>query len=102
MISIDRLPALPQITPGASGLAKQDNLIPKGGSFADTLKQFVTDVNEMQQIAADKDLKFATGEIKDIHEVMAAAEEAGLSLQLLIEVRNKALDAYRELIRISV
>jgi flagellar hook-basal body complex protein FliE len=102
MISIDKLPALPQITQGLTGQAKQNPVAEKGGSFADTLKTFVSDVNEIQQVAADKDLKFATGEIKDVHEVMAAAEEAGLSLQLLLELRNKALDAYRELIRIPV
>lgn len=87
-------------------IGPQESPIPQktesAGSFGETLKQFVSDVNEMQIVADDKAKKFATGEIKDLHEVMAAAEEAGLSLQLLIELRNKALDAYRELMRTPV
>jgi flagellar hook-basal body complex protein FliE len=100
MISIDRLPALPKINPTGTDPAKTNPA--SGESFADTFKQFVSGVNEMQNTATVKDMKFATGEIKDVHEVMAASEEANISLMLLLEVRNKAMDAYRELMRISV
>jgi len=101
MPSIDKLPPLPKIISEQSPYA-QTPATEKGASFGDTLKQFLTDVNQMQQTAGDKTLKFATGEIKDLHEVMAATEEAGISLMLLLEIRNKALEAYKELMRIQV
>lgn len=101
MPSIDRLPPIPLTIRGPQEVPRTGETI-GGTGFADTLKEFVSDVNEMQIVAGDKANKFATGEIKDLHEVMAAAEEAGISLQLLIELRNKALDAYRELMRTPV
>jgi flagellar hook-basal body complex protein FliE len=101
MPSIDRLPPIPLTIRGPQEVP-QGPAVERGGGFADTLKKFVSDVNEMQVAADDKTKKFATGEIKDIHEVMAATEEAGISLMLLIELRNKALDAYKELMRTPV
>jgi flagellar hook-basal body complex protein FliE len=101
MSSIDKLPPLPTFPNAAPELTKK---IPteQNGSFGETFKSFISDVNEMQKTSAEKELQFATGQIKDVHEVMAAAEEAGISLQLLIEVRNKLMDGYKELIRIPV
>jgi flagellar hook-basal body complex protein FliE len=101
MSTIDRLPPLPRIIPGPQEVP-QGVESGKPGGFAETLKQFISDVNGMQNVAAEKTLKFATGEIKDIHEVMAAAEEAGISLQLLLEIRNKALEGYKEIMRTPV
>ncbi|MBI5058301.1 flagellar hook-basal body complex protein FliE [candidate division KSB1 bacterium] len=85
-------PALPETNP-VSGTDK---------GFGATLKQFIGDVNEMQVSADVKTQQFATGEIKDIHEVMAASEEASISMMLLLEIRNKALDGYKELMRTPV
>jgi flagellar hook-basal body complex protein FliE len=100
MTMIDRLPPVPGFAPIEPAPIP---LKPQGtNSFGETLKQFISDVNTMQVTAQDKEMKFATGEIKDVHEVMAAAEEAGLSLQLLLELRNKALEGYKELMRIQV
>lgn len=101
MPSIDRLPPLPELAPRPAD-ASRPRLGSSGGDFSETLKQFVSEVNEMQRVAGEKTLQFATGEIKDLHEVMAAAEEAGISLMLLMEIRNKALEAYKELMRIPV
>jgi len=101
MPSIDRLPALPTFPNALPELAQKPQET-GSASFGDTFKSFISDVNQMQTTAADKELKFATGQIKDVHEVMAASEEAGLSLSMLIEVRNKLLDGYKELIHIQV
>lgn len=78
--------------------------IPTGGKpdFGDTFKALIADVNEMQITAETKTQQFATGDIQDIHEVMAAAEEAGISMMLLMEVRNKLVDGYKELMRTPV
>ncbi len=66
-----------------------------GPSFADTLTRFMGDMNETQQGAKDAITAFLRGEDVELHEVMAATEEAGIALELLVEVRNKIVDAYR-------
>ncbi|MBU1706471.1 flagellar hook-basal body complex protein FliE [bacterium] len=71
-------------------------------SFGDTLSDFIQNVNELQKVSAEKTLAFATGQIQDIHEVMTASTEAGIAMQLLIEMRNKVVDAYRELMRMQI
>ncbi len=71
-------------------------------SFGDVLSNFVSDVNSLQTEASDTVKRFAAGEVSDLHEVMIATEKAKTSLELLMEIRNKAIDAYRELMRTSV
>jgi len=43
-----------------------------------------------------------TGESRDLHEVMLAVEKANISFQFLTQVRNKALDAYQEIMKMQV
>lgn len=71
-------------------------------SFGETLKQFVSDVNELQNKADDLKVKWATGEITDVHEATIAAEEAGTAMELMIEIRNKIVEAYQEIMRMPV
>ncbi len=71
-------------------------------SFADTMDQFMKGVNTMQLDAKTQQEKFITGEPVDLHDVMIAAEKAKTSFSLLLELRNKTLDMYREVIRIQV
>jgi flagellar hook-basal body complex protein FliE len=73
-----------------------------GESFGDTLKQFVGDVNSAQQNVNGAVNRFVAGEDVELHEIMVAAEKARTSFDLLMELRNKALDAYRELMRMQV
>ena len=73
----------------------------KKKTFGDTMKEFVQDVDKMQKVADYQVERYATGDLKDIHEVMIAAQQANLSLQLLVEVRNKVMESYRELMRMQ-
>lgn len=102
MSSIQGLPKTIRPIPGPQESPLSKTQEPRQTGFGETLKEFISDVNEMQKVSAEKTVKFATGEIKDLHEVMAAAEEASISMMLLIELRNKALDAYKELMRTPV
>ena len=72
-----------------------------GTSFADTLKNALGDVSAVQDTATDAIQAFLRGEPVELHEVMAAAEEAGLALEMLIEIRNKLTDAYRTVINMQ-
>jgi flagellar hook-basal body complex protein FliE len=79
-----------------------DKLKNDAPTFGDTLDEYVQDVNTMQKESAEQVEKLVTGEPVDIHDVMIAAEKAKTSFSLLMELRNKALDMYREVIRIQV
>jgi flagellar hook-basal body complex protein FliE len=71
-------------------------------SFADTLKNAIQNVNEMQKIADVKAQEVATGKNHNIPEVMIAAEKADISLKLMVQVRNKIIEAYQEIMKMQV
>lgn len=66
-------------------------------SFGDTLTKAIGSISDHQDKAADTLQAFLRGDNVEIHQVMAATEEAQISLQMLIEVRNKFTEAYRTL-----
>lgn len=73
-----------------------------GASFASALEQ-VLDKANTSQVVADEALKgFLVGDIQDIHLVALASEEAKLMMQLVVEIRNKVVEAYQEMSRMQV
>jgi|SRR5450631_1489276 flagellar hook-basal body complex protein FliE len=72
-----------------------------GESFADTLKSAINGVQQSQDTAADYVGKFMRGDNVELHQVMAATEEANISLETLVELRNKFADAYRTVINMQ-
>ena len=74
----------------------------EGKNFADTLKQFVGSVNDLQSKAADTETAFLRGDVKDVHQVMIAVEEASVAFDLLLEIRNKLLEAYQTIQRMPI
>lgn len=73
----------------------------KETSFKDVISKFIQDVDKMQKDSDQSVKDYATGEVTDLHQVMVAAEEANLSFQLMMEVRNKLLESYREIMRMQ-
>lgn len=73
-----------------------------GPTFDETLHTFLDSVNDLQKESGSLSERFIKGEAVDLHDVMIAAEKAKTSFQLLMELRNKALDLYREAMRIQV
>lgn len=74
----------------------------EGGSFLDHLQNSIGDANKMQ-IEADKlSVDVATGKSGNLHEAMLAMSQAQLGFNFLVQVRNKALDAYNEVMRMQV
>jgi flagellar hook-basal body complex protein FliE len=73
----------------------------QGPSFADTLEKALGQVSDLQANAQDAISAFLRGEPVEVHEVMAATEEAGIALEMLIEVRNKLTEAYRSIINMQ-
>jgi len=72
-----------------------------GSSFADLFKKTINDTSSMQDNAQDLIGAYLRGEPVELHQVMAASEEASISLQLLVELRNKLTDAYRTVMNIQ-
>ncbi len=67
----------------------------EGASFSDVFKKTLNDASDMQAESQRLIEAFVRGEPVEIHEVMAAANEAAISLELLVEIRNKLTEAYR-------
>lgn len=74
----------------------------EGTSFAETIGGFVNNVDDLQKESNLQTQRFIAGEDVALHDVMIAGEKAKTSFSLLMELRNKALDLYREVIRIPV
>ncbi|HCV42270.1 MAG TPA: flagellar hook-basal body complex protein FliE [Bacteroidetes bacterium] len=71
-------------------------------SFGETLTRAIADVNTLQHEASDATKRMVAGQPVDLHEVMIAAEKARTSFDLLMEIRNKTIDMYREIMRMQV
>lgn len=72
-----------------------------GPSFGDTLTGVLNSISEARDHAGDATRRFVAGEDIELHQVMAAQEEAGIALDLLIEMRNKVIESYRTLINMQ-
>ena len=75
---------------------------PKGPSFGEVLENAIKEVSDIQKDAGEEARKFMTGEVKDIHTVMIAAQKAEISFQMMMQVRNKLVNAYQEIMRMPV
>lgn len=70
--------------------------------FSDMLADAVSQTNEAQLDADKAAVALQTGKAENLHEVMLSMEEADISMRLLVQMRNKALDAYQEIMRMQV
>lgn len=88
-----------------SALRPLDNGAPVksvGEGFAEALKTAVSQVNDAQLASNSAIEKLQTGESRDLHEVMISMEKADISMRLMMQVRNKVIDAYQEIMRMQV
>jgi flagellar hook-basal body complex protein FliE len=95
---------------GVSGISRQFPTESGAGAktatategFTQVFGDMVGKVNDLQT-KADKAVEMlATGESKNLHEVMIAMEKSSISFQFLTQVRNKAIEAYHEIMRMQV
>ncbi|HVO75262.1 MAG TPA: flagellar hook-basal body complex protein FliE [Ignavibacteriaceae bacterium] len=84
-----------------SSLLKLPTEKPETENFSNVFSEFIGSVNS-DQLHADAVTKdFIMGKDVELHEVMIAGEKAKTTLELLMEIRNKAVDMYKELVRMS-
>jgi flagellar hook-basal body complex protein FliE len=70
-------------------------------SFKETLQSLISEVDTQIKDADQKAQEFALGKKHDLHEIIIASEKADISLRFLIQIRNKLLEAYQEIMRMS-
>src|SRR5947209_13054439 len=97
-LSIGGLSPLTPKMPVVGGGAAQ----PAGADFGSALKQAVGALDQLGAKADSSSLALAKGEPIDIHEVMLNTEQASLGFSMALQVRNKLVDAYAEVMRMSV
>ena len=71
-------------------------------NFADTLADFVKETDELQKTADQALEDFGSGKVENMHEVMLSMTRADLSFRMMLEVKNKLVDAYTEIMRTQV
>ena len=99
MNSIGALQTAAQLSKGLGKSLENETL---AIGFKDKFSQVLSDINQLQLQSGEIAEKFASGEIEDVHDVMIAAEKASVGLELTIEVRNKLVEAYREIMRTQI
>lgn len=73
-----------------------------GESFADTLKKAVDGVNQLQKSSDKAMADLATGRTDNVADVMITAEKADIAMRVMVQVRNKVIDAYSEIMKMQV
>lgn len=81
---------------------KKSDAVQTADSFADNLKKAIQTVDKLQKEADVQMQNLATGRSQNIHETMIATEKADLALKLMVQVRNKVIDAYQEIMKMQV
>lgn len=71
-------------------------------TFGEYLKNALGEVNSLQNESDNMSKALAAGQVEDISQVVVAAEKADIALQLTLAVRNKAVEAYQEIMRMQV
>ena len=96
-MQINQISGADSLTKNLSNNTKSDNT-----SFGDILKDAIniTNQNEQEDVAQTEGL--LSGDVNDLHTSMIAMEKADISLQFTMQIRNKILDAYNEVMRMQV
>ncbi|MCR4419881.1 MAG: flagellar hook-basal body complex protein FliE [Clostridia bacterium] len=84
----------------AEGVGKEGAAAPR--SFGDVLAEKLAEVDALQKRATEMLEGFLAGEVTDVHEVILAAQQAELALQLTVEIRNRVIEAYQEVARMQL
>ena len=97
---MDEIKKIGGITQGVSKTAQAAEK--SSASFESAIKDALKEVSQIQNEAEKAIEDFSKGEVKDIHTVVIAMEKADMSLQTMLQVRNKLLTAYEEITRMQV
>lgn len=99
---LDRNEALRSLQGQGTGDASSSRPTNEAGSFARTLGDAVQEVSATQKRASDMAAAYERGEVSDVAQVMLARQEAGVAFEATLQVRNKLLSAYQDIMRMGV
>ena len=88
--------------PGLQKSQKDQNQVVGGKPFSETLAESLNQVNSLQHKADDAIENFVVGKSHSIHEPMIAVNKADLAFRMTMQVRNKIVEAYKEVLRMQV
>ena len=85
-----------------SGLSAGGTQVGGPDPFGNMMKKFVTDVDDKMKTSATEKTKVLTGESTNLHQAMIAGQESSVAFTLMVELRNKLVESYQELMRAQV
>jgi flagellar hook-basal body complex protein FliE len=94
-VNISPIPVIPPVTAGPAATSG-------GAAFQSLFTDAVSKVEQFQQNAAQSVERFLNGEGEELHQVALKSQQADLSFQLFMQVRNKVVSAYQEVMRMQV
>lgn len=104
-MAIDKIGTIGSLAPTRSiftDLEKNDSITGVSVPFSDYLKEALNSTNDLMIQSQNLSDAFAAGETDNIPQVMLAAEKADIAFQFTMQVRNKIMDAYSEIMRMSI
>jgi flagellar hook-basal body complex protein FliE len=85
-----------------SAFSGESSGIKSSGALSNSVGDFIRDVDTMSKRAESARASLLSGESNNLHQAMLASQEAGVSFSLMVEMRNKVLETYQELMRLQV
>ena len=73
-----------------------------GGAFGKLVKDFAKEVNQAQERASDHVAKLSSGNVDNVHQAMIELGKAEITFNYMMQVRNKLIDAYKEVMRMQM
>ncbi|WP_110953276.1 flagellar hook-basal body complex protein FliE [Anaerosinus massiliensis] len=99
-MQVEALKLTPVVSSATTHLGENQKIVQK--SFGEYFNEALNNVNELQLKGQQANIDMAAGKVKDISQVIVATEKASIALQLTMQVRNKVIDAYQEVMRMQV
>jgi flagellar hook-basal body complex protein FliE len=96
-----RSQALQEVRSGTATQSPAKGATGQVAGFADTLHNAMQDVSAVQKRSSEMQAAFERGEVTDVAKVMLARQEAGVAFEATIQVRNKLLSAYQDILRMG-
>ncbi len=93
-------PQIPQILPEAANAI--GDRAGSSGSFGDAFTSAIKQIDALQGVADTQVTSLLTGTGQDVHSAMIAVQKADISFQLMMQVRNKIVNAYQEISRMQL
>ena len=99
---IDRSSTLQELHQNKTAAAGEVKPAQESGGFADSLRSALDGVNSAQARSGEITAAYERGEVTDIAKVMLARQESSVAFEATLQVRNKLLSAYQEIMRMGV